>query len=168
MKSWILAVGLVGACAMAAGACTVNSGDGNDGGGGTTSSSSTSSSSTSSSSSSGGGGGQGGGGESCETKCDAAHPLSPDLANAVVLGLIGSCGCAAGGACATACDTADQASDFCADDGTVNATATNDPCQGCVNDVLTARTDACLSSLADSCGTDEVCNAWLACLDACP
>lgn len=168
MKSWILAVGLVGACAVAAGACTVKSDDGNEGGGGTSTSSSTSSSSSSSSGGGQGGGGQGGGDEGCAAKCDTDHPLSTDAANNVLLGLIRSCGCAAGGACATACDTADQATDFCADDGTVNDTAMNEACQGCANDVLDAFTDPCVSVLTEVCGTDEVCNAWVTCINACP
>lgn len=164
MKSSILAVGFFGACVVAAGACTVTEGDG-DGGGGSSSSSSSSSASSSSSS----GGGQGGGDtNACVTKCDTDNPLSDDAKTNILVGLIKSCGCAADGICNAKCDTADQASDFCAADGTVVTTATNDACVGCANEALDAFTDACVGSITDSCGDDAVCTAWAMCINNCP
>lgn len=172
MKTLGFAAILVSVCAMAA--CTVTTGGGDGGSGGSGGAGGSTTTSTSSSSSGGGdGGGTGGEGgagvcadvtdeDECYDCCDEAEPDA-----LLALGGHGfwECGCAAESPCAAVCDTTDETTDACGDDGTIIEDVQNADCVQCLNDL--AETDPCYEAAADACDEDENCKPYLECLLSC-
>ncbi|WP_437688807.1 hypothetical protein [Sorangium sp. So ce176] len=183
MKSLSFAAILVTVCAVAA--CSDDGGSGGDGGAGggggasgtttsTTSAGSGSSVTTGTGGNGEGGNGEGGNGEggngegggaACTEQCFEENQQGG--VEFLTLTLEG-CGCVEGATCASTCDTADETTDACADDGSASFPGLqgNDACVDCLEGL--ADEDACIKTVEDACTASEGCNAFAECVAACP
>ncbi|WP_437287570.1 hypothetical protein [Sorangium sp. So ce406] len=179
MKILSFAAILVTVCAAAA--CSDDGGSGGDGGaggGGGASGSTTSTTSSGSGSSvttgtggsgeggSGeGGGGEGGGGLDCTDQCFEDNQQG---GLEFLQFTLDACGCAEGATCASTCDTTDEATDVCGDDGSGDLLSIqgNAECVECLEGL--ADEDACIKTVEDACTASEGCNAFAECVAACP
>ncbi|KYF64460.1 hypothetical protein BE11_45155 [Sorangium cellulosum] len=178
MKILSFAAILVTVCAAAA--CSDDGGSGGDGGagGGGGASGSTTSSGSGSSVTTGtggeggsgeGGSGEGGSGEGGGVDCTAQCFEDNQQGGVEFLQLtLDACGCAEGATCASTCDTTDEATDVCGDDGSGDLLAIegNTACVDCLDGL--ADEDACIKTVEDACTASEGCNAFAECVAACP
>ncbi|CAN96558.1 MULTISPECIES: hypothetical protein [Sorangium] len=116
-------------------------------------------------------GGAGGGsecagatGDACTECCIDAHRAG---AGALLALTIGFCGCEAGAPCAATCDTADEATDACVEEGGVDVAALRDNAE-CMECMAALSADAaCYASSGDDCMQSEECEAFVLCSSGC-
>ncbi|WP_437955151.1 hypothetical protein WME76_26810 [Sorangium sp. So ce119] len=173
MKTLGFAAILVSVCAMAA--CTVNGGSGSGGAGGDDGEGGSDASTTTSSTTTGGGeGGEGGGDvtnectplefEECVTCCQDANSAEVEALTKLTFW---HCGCEATIRCAQYCDTTDEATDVCGEDGVVNMEVDNLDCETCVIEESAPVDSECYDAAYTACGEADDCQALTACSDTC-
>lgn len=103
-------------------------------------------------------------GDACAGCCVDAHPTG---AVAFLALTIGFCGCEAGAPCAARCDTADEATDACVEQGRIDVSALQDNTE-CLECVAALPEDAaCYTSSGDGCSQSEECEAFALCSGGC-
>ncbi|WP_437587011.1 hypothetical protein [Sorangium sp. So ce1000] len=103
-------------------------------------------------------------GEACAACCVDAHRAG---AVAFLALTIGFCGCEAGAPCAAQCDTADEATDACVEEGSINVSALQGNAE-CLECVLALPADAaCYASSGDGCMQSDECEAFVVCSGGC-
>ncbi|WP_433927579.1 hypothetical protein AB3662_31245 [Sorangium cellulosum] len=173
MKTLGFAAILVSVCAMAA--CTVNGGGGSGGAGGDDGEGGSDTTTTTSSTTTGGGeGGEGGGDttnectplafDECVTCCQDANSAEVEALTTLTFW---HCGCEATSRCAQYCDTTDEATDVCGEDGVVNVEVDNLDCETCVIEESAPEDSECYEAAYTACGEADDCQALTACSDTC-